>query len=91
MTDHSDNTKSDGEKTYWLDKPGSVTLVYRAVWVICGFLAVADFAYAHHPIFEFEHFPVFYGLFGFIVCVGLVLGAKELRKIIKRDEDYYDR
>ncbi|MCZ6447180.1 MAG: hypothetical protein O7F75_10640 [Alphaproteobacteria bacterium] len=78
-------------KKYWLDKPGSVTLVYRAVWVVCGLLAVADFFYAQHPVFEFESFPVFYGLFGFIVCVGLVLGAKELRKILKRAEDYYDR
>jgi hypothetical protein len=26
-----------------------------------------------------------------VVCVGLVLGAKELRKVLKRDESYYDR
>ena len=90
MTSDNDSAKSDSEKTYWLDKPGNVTLVYRSVWVICALLAVADFFYAHHPIFEFEDFPVFYGLYGFIVCVGLVLGAKELRKILKRDEDYYD-
>ena len=31
------------------------------------------------------------GIFGFVVCVGLVLGAKQLRKILKRDENYYDR
>ena len=91
MTDHSEDGKRQEEKTYWLDKPGSVTLVYRAVWAVCGLLAVADFFYAHHPVFKFESFPVFYGLYGFIVCVGLVLGAKELRKILKRDEDYYDR
>ncbi len=91
MSSDSDSAKKDSEKTYWLDKPGSVTLVYRSIWVTCGLLAVADFFYAHHPIFEFENFPVFYGLYGFIVCVGLVLGAKELRKFLKRDEDYYDR
>lgn len=90
MTSDNDSAKSDSEKTYWLDKPGSVTLIYRSVWVVCGLLAVADFFYVRHPIFEFENFPVFYGLYGFIVCVGLVLGAKELRKILKRDEDYYD-
>jgi hypothetical protein len=32
----------------------------------------------------------FYGIFGFVACVGLVLGAKELRKILMRDETYYD-
>ena len=44
MINHSDSTKNGrGEKTYWLDKPESVTLIYRGVWVICGLLAVADF------------------------------------------------
>ena len=91
MTDHNDDAKNQDERTYWLDKPESVTLIYRGIWVVCGLLAVADFLYAHHPVFEFENFPVFYGLYGFIVCVGLVIGARELRKLLKRDEDYYDR
>ena len=32
----------------------------------------------------------FYAIFGFVACVGLVLAAKELRKFLKRDEDFYD-
>jgi hypothetical protein len=91
MTDHTESPQRHDEKTYWLDKPGSVTIIYRGVWGICALLALADFFYDHHSVFRFESFPVFYGLYGFIVCVGLVLGAKELRKILKRDEDYYDR
>jgi hypothetical protein len=31
-----------------------------------------------------------YGIYGFVACVALVLTAKELRKLLKRDEDYYD-
>jgi hypothetical protein len=92
MNEQNGETRSpDQEKVYWLDKPKNVTLIYRGVWAICGLLAVADFLFHHHPVFQFERFPVFYGVYGFIVCVGLVLGAKELRKVLKRDEDYYDR
>ena len=32
----------------------------------------------------------FYGLFGFIVCVALVLAAKWMRTFLMRPEDYYD-
>jgi hypothetical protein len=91
MTSDNDSARNDSEKTYWLDRPGNVTIVYRGIWTVCVLLAVAELFYEHHPVFDFENFPVFYGLFGFIVCFGLVLGAKELRKILKRDEDYYDR
>jgi hypothetical protein len=32
----------------------------------------------------------FYGLFGFIGIVVLILLAKQLRKLVMREEDYYD-
>ena len=38
-----------------------------------------------------EGWPGFYPMYGFVACVALVLVAKQLRKILMRDEDYYDR
>jgi hypothetical protein len=32
----------------------------------------------------------FYAIYGFVACVILVLVAKEMRKLVMRDEDYYD-
>ena len=32
----------------------------------------------------------FYAIFGFTACVTLVLIAKQMRRILKRKEDYYD-
>ena len=40
--------------------------------------------------FWWEEWFNFYGFYGFIGCVFLVLMAKELRKLVMRDEDYYD-
>lgn len=78
---------TDGkEQASWFERK----VIYRAAWVVCGLLAFADFFYHKHIVYKIEGFPGFYGLYGFIVCVGLVLGARGLRKVLKRDEDYYD-
>lgn len=79
------------KKTYWLDESRNVTKIFRALVVVCTLLAAADFFYHKHTVFDFEAVPAFFGIFGFVVCVALVLAAKELRRILMRDEDYYDR
>ena len=89
----SEETRNDaaagGERTYWLDRKGSVDKVYWSVIGVCALLFLADAFYEKHPVFEMEYVFGFYGLFGFVACVGLVLAAKELRKLLKRGEDYY--
>jgi len=82
-------TKLD-EKKYWLDDPRNVTKVYYGVWVICAIAALADLFYDKHVHFWWERLFNFYGFYGFVVCFLLVLAAKELRKLVMRDEDYYD-
>ena len=44
-----------------------------------------------HIHFGIQKTPGFYGIYGFVGCVFLVLAAKELRKLVMRSEDYYDR
>ncbi len=94
MTDtpNGQQPPSPGEgKEYWLDQRRNVTKVFWGLVLLCAALGLADFFYDKHTVFAMEDVPTFFGIFGFVVCVGLVLGAKELRKILKRDEDYYDR
>ena len=80
----------DGGKTYWLDKAGSVDKIWYALLILCFVLTAADLFYEKHPHFEIEKWFGFYSGFGFVFSVGLVLGAKELRRILMRKEDYYD-
>jgi len=78
-------------QAYWLDHPANVEWVVRAVYLICAVLVVADvFVHKHGP-FAIEHVFGFYAWYGFIACVGLVLAAKVLRRVLMRPEDYYDR
>ena len=81
---------SEDEKKYWLDEPGNVGKVIKALFVVCALLFVADAFYHKHSHFAAEDFFGFYAIFGFVVCVALVLAAKLLRVFLMRPEDYYD-
>ena len=79
------------EKSYWLDRPENVTRLYRSVWAVGIALVLLEFFMHRHEEFAFAGWWAFYALFGFFACVALVLTAKALRRVLKRDEDYYDR
>ena len=83
--------KQGDDRSYWLDKPGNVTRLVWSLYVVCGVLLAIDLIVPRHGSFRIEHAFGFYGLFGFIACVVLVLVAKQLRRVLMRPEDYYDR
>lgn len=59
-------------------------------FVTSAILFVADFFVdreIHQPT---EKVPGFYAIYGFVGCVVLVLVAKQMRKVVMRDETYYD-
>ena len=81
---------SGEDRKYWLDEPGNVKKIIWALFAVCAALFLADAFYHKHSHFEAENFFGFYGIFGFVVCVALVLAAKGMRVILMRSEDYYD-
>ncbi|MBM3572490.1 MAG: hypothetical protein FJX52_09055 [Alphaproteobacteria bacterium] len=78
------------ERNYWLDDPRNVDRLIYGFYVVCGLLLAIDVFVPKHGPFAIEHFFAFYGVFGFVACVALVLIAKQLRRILMRPEDYYD-
>lgn len=79
------------ERAYWLDSPANVDRLVRGFYAICALLLFLDLFIPKHGAFVIEHLFGFYAFFGFIACVTLVLVAKQLRRILMRPEDYYDR
>lgn len=79
------------QKPAWIERKSAINGLYRGLWVLCAFLAVADFLYRKHGVFRFEEMPAFYGVFGFVSFFGIVITGKYLRKLVGRKEDYYDR
>ena len=80
----------DKEKKYWLDTPGNIKRLIKWFYWICAALLAVDLVYHRHVFHPWENLFGFYGVFGFVACVVLVLGAKEMRKVLMRSKDYYD-
>ena len=87
----AETPRDQGERRYWLDDPQNVTKIVWSLVAVCGALFFADAFYHKHGHFAIERVFGFFGLFGFIVCVALVLAAKWMRKFLMRPEDYYER
>jgi len=81
---------SKPEKKYWLDEPRNVTKVFYTLVAVCAALLASDLFYDKHGHYSWEGFFGFHGFYGFFGSVFLVLTAKQLRRLLMRDEDYYD-
>lgn len=75
----------------WADRPEIRRLLRRVLYAACALLVIADFVVHRHISTTVERVPAFYVLYGFAALVGVVMAAKGLRRLIRRDEDYYDR
>lgn len=75
----------------WADKAENRAFVRRVLYVACALLVIADFVVHRHVVAAIENVPAFYALYGFLALVGVVMAARGLRMLVKRDEDYYER
>ena len=86
--------RQDAEGQHWLDSSSNVDRLCYSLYGVCGLLLVADLFYQRHPHFGFEtwlgDWISFSSLYGLGACAGLVLAAKLLRFLLRRDENYYD-
>ncbi|MCB1725680.1 MAG: hypothetical protein KDJ39_18505 [Gammaproteobacteria bacterium] len=81
--------KDGNEQRHLFDDPRNVRRVIRSLLTVCVVLVGLDLVVHRHVEHAWEGLFAFYALYGFIACVLLVLLAKEMRKIVMRDEDYY--
>ncbi|MEP4380812.1 MAG: hypothetical protein ABJ215_01055 [Alphaproteobacteria bacterium] len=79
------------EAPRWLDSKANVTKVAWTLYIVCAIAVLLDFVIHRHGEAGFDETFGFYGAYGFVGSVLLVIVAKEiLRRIVKRPEDYYD-
>jgi len=92
MTSHDrhSETRFPEERTHIWDKPQNVDRLLRVFYLICVGLVVADFFVHRHIAHPWERFFGFHAFYGFVACWTLVVVAKGMRKVLMRDEDYYD-
>jgi len=81
---------AEQQKRHMFDDRRNVRRVIYALLAICGLAIAAEFFVERHAVHPWEGSFGFYGVYGFVACVVLVLVAKEMRKFLMRAEDYYD-
>ena len=81
---------NESDKPGIWDKPANVWRLLAVFFVCCAALLVAELFVHRHLEHEIEGLFGFYAIYGFVACVILVLAAKQLRKMVMRDEDHYD-
>jgi hypothetical protein len=84
----SSHSVSDDDR--WLDRPSSIRLIIKLLLVACALSVAADFVYHKHGDYHFQEWFAFDAIFGFLAYVGLVTAAKGFRRLLMRNEDYYD-
>ncbi len=76
----------------WIEKPGMLTRMWKLFVGALVVLVVVDVVFVthEHTYLVFETITGFSAVYGFVACTALVVIAKVLRKLCKRDMKYYD-
>lgn len=78
-----------GRWLMFLDEKKNVNRIVYSIYAICLGLYLVDFVYKKKTYVDIEDVSGFYMLYGFVMCAALVICAKMMRVVLKRDEDYY--
>jgi len=81
----NDNHQQDA----WLARPESIRLLWKLFAVVLVLTVVAQFVIKVKGYFGVDGWLGFAAVFGFASCLLMVLVAKALGLVLKRDEDYY--
>ena len=73
----------------WLVRPDSIRLMWRIFWAVLALTVVLEIVIKVKGYFGVDDWMGFGAAFGFFSCVLMVVFAKGLGFILKRDQDYY--
>jgi len=77
------------EDDAWLARPSTIRLLWRVFAVVLAVSVAAQLLFKVKGYFTVDGWLGFGAVFGFLSCVAMVLFAKVMGWILKRDEHYY--
>ena len=75
---------------HWLARPATIKLLWRVFAAVLLSLVLAQAVIYVKGYFGVDGWFGFGAVYGFLSCLAMVLFAKALGYVLKRDEDYYD-
>lgn len=73
----------------WLVRPDSVRLLWKIFWGVLALTVIAQLVIKVKGYFGVDSWFGFGAAYGFLSCLLMVLFAKALGYVLKRDENYY--
>ena len=89
MKDSDDVVAPLARRFLWVDNRSGLNRLIIGLIVLCVFLFAMDFIWHRHTKVPGEEFYGFHAIAGFVSFTVIVLGARLLRVLIRRDETYY--
>jgi len=77
-------------KLGWAERPENRRRIRRLLYGVCAVLVALEGLIHRHATHPLEQTPAFYAFYGFAALIFAVFAARALRRIVRRDEDYYD-
>mgnify|MGYP006205863133 FL=1 len=90
MSENQTKAEDAAAPTPWLERKENVSKIAWTLYLSCAILVFLDLSIHRHAEMGFDGNFGFYGAYGFFASVILVFAAKQMRKLLKRPEDYYD-
>ena len=79
------------EDDAWLARPSTIRLLWRVFAVMLVLVLAVQLVLPVKGKFGVDGWLGFGAVFGFLSCLGMVLVARALGSVVKRDETYYRR
>ena len=89
MNDSNDDVAPLAKHFLWVDTRSGLNRLIIGLLALCVILFAIDFIHHRHTKVPGEEFYGFHAIAGFVSFTVIVLGARALRVLIRRDESYY--
>ena len=76
---------------HWLARPTTIRLLWRVFAAVLALTVLTQIIIGVKGYFGVDGWFAFGAVFGFLSCLAMVLVAKGLGFVLKRNEDYYTR
>jgi len=78
-------------KQHWLVRPGTIRRLWTIFLLVLALTVLANLFTEVHAWFRIDGSFAFNAWYGFLSCIGMVLVAKVLGRLLHRKDRYYDR
>ncbi|MDJ0918391.1 MAG: hypothetical protein QNJ05_11545 [Woeseiaceae bacterium] len=81
----------DTQNNHWLVRPTTIRKLWWGFYVVLALTVLAQAFVYIKGYFTIDGWFGFGAAFGFLACLAMVVFAKLLGFVLKRDEDFYER